>query len=56
MVVITDVFYQGADDGVPGHWCAQYFKGGWAQYHRSTDYNELEQWIKENATNADAWI
>ena len=56
MVVVTDVFHQSADDGIPGHWCVQYFDKGWAQYFQSTDYDEVEKWVKENAINAGSWI
>lgn len=55
-VTVTDVFHQGSDDGIPAHWCAQYFEGGWAQYQRTETYEELEQWIKENAVNASSWV
>jgi hypothetical protein len=29
---ITDVFHQSAGDGIPAHWCVQWYEGGWASY------------------------
>ena len=31
-IVVVDVFYQAADDGIPAYWCCQFIRYGWADY------------------------
>ena len=50
MKIITDIFYQGAQEGIPAHWCVQYYTSAsvFVDYEYFEKYEQALEWAKEN--------
>jgi len=45
---ITDIFHQGAQGGIPAHWCVQWYDGGLAAYEYFATKDEALEFALEH--------